>query len=73
MKFGFSSGYSCHFHILPVNKKLLNEIVAHPGYTNEPDGIDVLLFACREYGERALTAEEQALQIKAVKQLRAQL
>lgn len=69
-KLGFSTGYSCHFHMLPVSMDLLNEIITHPNYTNEPDGNDCLLFASREYGERDLTEDELEVQLEVVKSLR---
>lgn len=70
-KLGFSAGFSCHFHMLPVSTALLDEIRAHPIYTDEPDGNDALLFASREYGERSLTQKEQSFQQDTVKQLKA--
>ena len=69
-KLGFSAGNSCHFHVVPVSINLLNEIVAHPSYTNEPDGNDALLFASREYCERELTIEESSMQKSTINQLR---
>ena len=59
-KLGFSSGFNCHFHIIPVTCSLLQEIREHQKYTDdEPDGIDAMLFICREYCEREITQEEQ--------------
>ncbi len=63
-KLGFSKGFNCHFHLIPVTKMLLSEITAHPNYTSdEPDGNDALLFVSREYCEKPLS-EKQAVNIK---------
>lgn len=72
-KMGFSAGYSCHFHIIPVTQQLLEEVIANPRYSKDPDGNDVLLFTSREYCERDLSLEEHSLQIKAVEYLRGEL
>jgi len=69
-KLGFTTGYSCHFHILPVSQFLLDEIVDHPSYSNEPDGNDALLFASREYCERTLSSSEERIQMHTVEELR---
>ncbi len=69
-KLGFSSGFSCHFHMLQVSSEFLKEIEAHPSYTNEPDGNDALLFASREYGERALNNKEQREQFETIRKLK---
>lgn len=69
-KLGFSAGHSCHFHVIPVRTSLLKEIIAHPNYTNEPDGNDALLFVSREYCERKLTLEESSIQKNTINQLR---
>jgi diadenosine tetraphosphate (Ap4A) HIT family hydrolase len=63
-KLGFSAGYGCHFHMLPVSRELLGEIAMHPDYTNEPDGNDVLLYVSREYCERSLTEDELKKQLE---------
>jgi len=63
-KLGFSKGFNCHFHMIPIVKSVLHEIKKHPKYTNEdPDGIDAILFICREYCEKDLTNQE-SLNIK---------
>lgn len=72
-KLGFSPGYNCHFHLLPVTKALLKEIKSHPLYSNEPDGNDALLYTSREYGERPLNQNEQAAQQHTVEALSAHL
>ncbi|POZ61269.1 hypothetical protein [Chromobacterium alticapitis] len=65
-KLGFTSGFSCHFHVAPITASLLDEIKAHPDYAEEPDGNDAILFLSRIYCERALTEqEEMALQATA--------
>lgn len=69
-KLGFSVGHSCHFHVLPASTEFLKEIESHPGYANEPDGNDALLYASREYGERDLTQKECELQNHTIKELR---
>ncbi|MDG9666801.1 hypothetical protein ONV78_03560 [Hahella sp. CR1] len=50
-KLGFSPGFNCHFHIVPVHAWVLREIERHPDYANEPDGNDVMLYVNRVYGE----------------------
>ena len=69
-RFGFSSGFSLHFHIVSVMLKLLSEIAAHPNYAEVPDGNDTVLFLSREYCERPLTLEEQTLQDQSIRTLR---
>ncbi|MGI9280548.1 MAG: hypothetical protein ACR2PX_13120 [Endozoicomonas sp.] len=69
-KLGFSNGFSCHFHMLPVSHELLEEIRSHPSYTNEPDGNDVLLFTSREYCERSLDKKETKRQYETVCELK---
>ncbi len=59
-KLGFSSGFSCHFHVAPVTPELLAEIGAHPHFADDPDGNDAILFLSRIYCERPLTASESA-------------
>lgn len=58
-KFGFSSGFACHFHVAPVTKALLTEIASHQHCADEPDGNDVMLFLSRIYCERELSLHEQ--------------
>ena len=55
-KFGFTSGFSLHFHILPITNKLLKEISAYKN--TQPDGIDAIAFVCRKYCERKLSNDE---------------
>jgi diadenosine tetraphosphate (Ap4A) HIT family hydrolase len=57
-KLGFSGGFGCHFHAVPVGADLLAEISAHRDYANEPDGNDAMLFVSRIYCERSLHAQE---------------
>jgi diadenosine tetraphosphate (Ap4A) HIT family hydrolase len=57
-KLGFSPGFGCHVHAIPVTAALLAEIAAHPGYAAEPDGNDAMLFVSRVYCERALDEKE---------------
>jgi hypothetical protein len=57
-KLGFSPGWTCHFHAIPVTAALLAEIAAHPGYADAPDGNDAMLFVSRVYCERALDEME---------------
>jgi diadenosine tetraphosphate (Ap4A) HIT family hydrolase len=57
-KLGFSPGFACHVHAIPVTAALLAEIAAHPGYAAEPDGNDAMLFVSRVYCERALDENE---------------
>ena len=44
-KLGFSSGFSCHFHIAPVTRELMEEVARHPDYDSDPDGNDAILFS----------------------------
>lgn len=69
-KLGFSAGYHCHFHVVPVTAVLLDEVARHPQYDNDPDGNDVILFLRRMYCERELTHAEWAAQAAAVERLR---
>ena len=51
-KLGFSKGFNCHFHAVPVKESVFDKIRKHHNYTNdEPDGLDVMLFINREYCE----------------------
>jgi diadenosine tetraphosphate (Ap4A) HIT family hydrolase len=59
-KLGFSPGFACHVHAIPVTAALLAEIAAHPGYAAEPDGNDAMLFVSRVYCERALDERESS-------------
>lgn len=70
-KLGFSSSYGAHFHAVPISSELLNEIVNHPDYSNEPDGNDALLYVSREYAERSLTEQELKAQNEEVSRLKA--
>ena len=70
-KLGFSKGFSCHFHVLPITESLLQQIVKHPNYTkNEPDGNDAMLFVSREYCEQILEKKQQEIIIQEVIRLR---
>jgi diadenosine tetraphosphate (Ap4A) HIT family hydrolase len=69
-KLGFSPGFSCHVHAIPVTAALLAEIAAHPGYADEPDGNDAMLFVSRIYCERALDAAEASRLAATVAMLR---
>lgn len=74
-KLGFSQGFSCHFHMLPISNNLLQKITAksHTNSTNnEPDGVDALLFINREYCEKKLTKQEDKFLLKTVKSLKEQ-
>ncbi|UTH76195.1 hypothetical protein [Chromobacterium sp. IIBBL 290-4] len=70
-KLGFTSGLNCHFHVAPITQSLLDEIIADPGYANEPDGNDAILFLSRVYCERPLTAQEREGMQATVQRLRA--
>ncbi|MCY1390385.1 hypothetical protein D3C76_150590 [compost metagenome] len=70
-KLGFSPGFNVHFHVAPVSQDLLEQISKHPGYADDPDGNDAIVFLSREYCERPLTAEETQKQLAAVRLLRA--
>lgn len=69
-KLGFSENTRCHFHLIPATLELIEEIGAHPKYTNEPDGNDTILYTNREYCERNLSVDEQRTLINIVEQLR---
>jgi len=71
-KLGFSPGFSCHFHVAPVTSALLAEVAHHPGYVDDPDGNDVILFLSRVYCERELITEEQDEQQATIRRLREQ-
>lgn len=61
-RFGFSPGFSLHFHVVSITQELLSEIISSPNYSKTPDGNDAVLFISREYCERPLTLSEQMLQ-----------
>lgn len=69
-KLGFSPGFNVHFHVAPVSEALLAEISNHPGYSDNPDGNDVIIFLSREYCERSLSADEMEKQLSAVRRLK---
>jgi len=69
-KLGFSAGFSCHFHVAPVTRELINEVAQHVGYDNDPDGNDAILFLSRVYCERQLSGLEYAAQKKTIERLR---
>lgn len=69
-KLGFSPGFNLHLHMVGVTRELLAEIAAHPGYADQPDGNDAILFLSREYCERPLNPLEQASQQQTVARLR---
>jgi diadenosine tetraphosphate (Ap4A) HIT family hydrolase len=69
-KLGFSSGFSCHFHVAPVTRQLLAEITTHPDFTDDPDGNDAILFLSRVYCERPLTEHESTDMRNVIDQLR---
>ncbi|MBK5516781.1 hypothetical protein [Pseudomonas sp. TH10] len=65
-KLGFSPGFNVHFHVAPVSQALLAEISNYPGYSDNPDGNDAIVFLSREYCERSLSADEIEKQLSAV-------
>ncbi|WP_245804379.1 HIT domain-containing protein [Andreprevotia lacus] len=69
-KLGFSSGFHCHFHVVPVTEALLHAIVAHPAYSDTPDGNDAILYLSRAYCERDLSPAEAAAQAAEITRLR---
>lgn len=49
-KLGFSKGFSCHFHLIPVYSWVYNAIRYNESYSiSEPDGSDFALFITRQY------------------------
>ena len=71
-KLGFSKGFDCHFHVIPVYKWVWSEIRKHPKYLNEqPDGADFVQFITREYCEYdeplPIDAESKELAISKLK------
>jgi diadenosine tetraphosphate (Ap4A) HIT family hydrolase len=70
-KLGFTPGFGCHFHAIPATGALLAEIAAHPGYADEPDGNDVMLFVSRVYCERVLDTQQSAQMAATAGMLRA--
>lgn len=69
-KLGFSPGFNVHFHVAPVSEALLAEISNHPGYSDNPDVNDAIIFLSREYCERPLSADEKEKQLSAVRWLK---
>lgn len=52
-KHGFSKGFSCHFHIVPIYSWAYSAIKKHPGYKiDEPDGADFTMFITRQYCQK---------------------
>ena len=70
-KLGFMASLACHFHAIAVTDGLLAEIASHPGYADEPDGNDALLFVSRVYCERPLDEKESRQMTATVGTLRA--
>ncbi len=51
-KLGFSTGFNCHFHAVPISENVINEVCQSSSYTfDEPDGNEVMLFINHEYCE----------------------
>jgi len=69
-KLGFTPGLACHVHAVPVTAALLAEIASHPGYADEPDGNDALLFVSRVYCERGLDTRQSRQLTATVEMLR---
>jgi len=69
-KLGFTPGFACHVHAIPVTAALLAEIASHPGYADEPDGNDALLFVSRVYCERGLDTRQSRQLTATVEMLR---
>ncbi len=44
LKLGVSPDFNAHFHVAPVSEDLLAEISKHPGYSDNPDGNDAIVF-----------------------------
>ena len=65
-KLGFSKGFNCHFHVVPVHEWVLNEIEEHPNYSYEPDGNDVMLYVNREYCENQCINKSMQVALKEV-------
>jgi diadenosine tetraphosphate (Ap4A) HIT family hydrolase len=70
-KLGFTPGFACHFHAIPVTAALLAEIASHPDYADEPDGNDAMLFVSRVYCERALDTRQSRQLTATIGMLRA--
>lgn len=70
-KAGFSPGFACHFHAIPVTDTLLAEIAAHPDYADEPDGSDAMLYVNRIHCERPLDPHETEAMTDTISALRA--
>lgn len=69
-KLGFTKGFNCHFHIIPVSFDLLKDISNDPKYPDDPDGSDTMLYTSRKYCERPLTELEKETVLKTVNRLR---
>lgn len=48
----------------------MQQIIEHPRYTREPDGMDALFFVNREYCEKTLTYEQREVLLETVTQLK---
>lgn len=71
-KYGHGEGYSAHFHVVPVYDWLIEDLLANPRYEKlrdwrvgdyEVDGIDLMLYAYREYCERKRNASRGTMTV----------
>ncbi len=70
-KLGFSKGFNCHFHAVPVSESVIEEVRQHYNYTDEePDGLDVMLFINREYCENQDPKVVQSVVSRSVAKIR---
>ncbi|EIZ0685683.1 hypothetical protein MNO16_000004 [Vibrio parahaemolyticus] len=70
-KLGFSKGFNCHFHAVPVSENVIKEICQNSNFTfDKPDGNDVMLFINREYCENQDPEKVKAVVGESVARLR---
>ncbi|OZG70279.1 hypothetical protein BTA51_27100 [Hahella sp. CCB-MM4] len=69
-KLGFSKGFDCHFHVIPVHDWVLSEIASHHYYSNEPDGNDVMLYINREYCENQCLEKSSRIALNAAAEIK---
>ena len=64
-KLGFSKGFGCHFHLIPVYSWLYDSIKRDKSYSiSEPDGLDFSLFISRKFCEGSEQFPKRALNIE---------
>lgn len=69
-KLGFSPGYPCHFHALPVHEWVFKEMLDDPKWASEPDGGDVFLYVNRLYCESQEMSKAEKVALDAIARIK---